>query len=416
MVPSNENVTEGIMPNKNMSIDERFNYLAIQYNRYIVAGGKERSALLDEMEAVTGMDRKTLIRHMRRRPKRKARRRQRGVTYGAEVQDAIHLIAKALDYPCAERLKPMLPIMMDQLTNLGLLHPSPGLREQLERISVSSVSRIRKRREQDEPRLQRRKASAVDHAIQAQIPIHRIPWDIAEAGHFEVDLVQHSGPDASGEFVYTLQMVDVATGWVESAAILGRSFRVTQDGFLRCLARLPYQVQEIHTDNGSEFLNYHILSFWRTHYPHVDLSRIRPYRKQDNRFVEHRNGATTRALLGGDRLDTVEQTMLLNHIYDLLEIYFNLFQPVMRQTDKEYEQGRVIRKHKDVRTPFQRACDMGILEENRQRQLEELFWSTDPFALREEIDQLIHQLFELPCAQPGCTEHIFDTLAYPELI
>jgi hypothetical protein len=415
MVPSNENVTEGIMPNKNMSIHERYKYLAIQYDRYLVSGRRARGSLLDEMEAVTGLNRKTLVRHMRRRPKRQRRGRQRGLSYGAEVQDTIHLIAKALNYPCAERLKPMLPTMMDHLARLEYLYPGSGLRKQLERISVSTVARIRKRRTQDEPRLQRRRASPFKSAVQAQIPIRRIPWDIAEAGHFEVDLVHHSGSNASGEFIYTLQMVDVATGWVESAAILGRSFRVTRDGFLRCLARLPYPVREIHSDNGSEFMSHHLLRFWHKHYPDVDLSRIRPYRKQDNRFVEHRNGATTRALLGRERLDTVEKTILLNQIYDSLHVYFNLFQPVMRQTSKIYTQGRVIRKHEDVRTPFQRVCAMGIMVESTQRELEDLFWATDPFVLRDEINQLIHRLFKLPCAQPGHTEDIFDTLAYPEL-
>ena len=374
-----------------------------------------RSRLLDEMEAVTGLDRKTLIRHMRRRPRRQPRRKQRGCTYGAEVQDAIHLIAKALDYPCPERLKPMLPSMMDQLAKHNYLHPSSALREQLETVSTSTVGRIRRRREQDEPRLRRKRTSSTNNAVQAQIPIRRIPWDISEPGHFEVDLVHHSGPNASGEFVYTLQMVDVCTGWVEPAAILGRSFRVTRDGFLRCLARLPYTMREIHTDNGSEFMSHHLLRFWQKHYPDVDLSRIRPYQKRDNRFVEHRNGALIRALLGRDRLDTVRQTILLNHIYDRLWLYFNFFQPVMRQTAKTYEQGRVIRQHEDVRTPFQRVRSVDILEAKKQRELGNLFETTDPLALREEIYQLLHKLFQLPCARQGRTEHIFDTLAFPDI-
>jgi hypothetical protein len=415
MLPPNENVTGGIMPKKRMGINQRYDYLAIQYDRYIVADSQERGRLLDEMEAVTELDRKHLIRLMRTRPRRKPRRKQRGRKYGAAVQDAIHLIARALDYPCAERLQPMLPAMLDQLAQHGHLEATPELHQQLETVSVSTVRRIRQRREQDEPRLRRRRSASTTNEVQAQIPIRRIPWDIDEPGHFEVDLVHHGGPSASGEFICTLQMVDVYSGWVEPAAILGRSFRVTRDGFLRCLARLPFPALEIHSDNGPEFMNHHLLDFWGTHYPAVDLSRIRPYQKEDNRFVEHRNGALIRALLGRDRLDTVEQTMQLNYLYERVWLYHNLFQPVMRQTEKIYAQGRTRRKHEDVRTPCQRICAAGVLSDDKQRELTELFQATDPLALREEIQCLISQLCQLPGAEPGHTEDIFDTLAFPDI-
>jgi len=403
------------MPNKRMSIDQRFNYLGIQYDRYKEAKRKEKSALLTEMVEITGLARKTVIRHMRKHPMRRKRRKQRGRTYGAKVQDAIHLVAKALDYPCPERLKPQLPCMADHLARHGHLIVSAELREQLVSVSVSTVGRIRRRRQQDERRLKRKRKRGSINSVQAQIPIRRIPWDITEPGHFEVDLVHHSGPSASGEFICTLQMVDVATGWVESAAMLGRSFRVTRDGFLRCLLRLPLPVHEIHSDNGPEFMNHHLLHFWRGFSPEVDLSRIQPYKKEDNRFVEHRNGALVRALLGHGRLDTAQQSIFLNHIYDRLWLYFNFFQPVMRLTEKSYRQGRVKRKHGDVRTPFQRVCDAGILATEKQQELQALFESTDPLALREEILRLVPQLFNLPKAKPGHTEDIFTTLAFPEI-
>lgn len=402
------------MPKKRMGIDQRFNYLGIQYDRYREAKRKEKSELLTEMVEVTGLDRKTVIRHMRKRPIRRRRRKQRGCTYGAKVQDAIHLVAKALDYPCPERLKPQLPCMADHLAKHGHLRVSPELREQLVSVSISTVRRIRQRRQQDERRLKRKRKRGGINSVQAQVPIRRIPWDITELGHFEVDLVHHSGPSASGDFICTLQMVDVATGWVEPAAMLGRSFRVTRDAFLRCLSRLPFTVREIHSDNGPEFMNHHALHFWRGFSPEVGLSRIRPYKKEDNRFVEHRNGALVRALLGHARLDTAQQAIFLNHIYDRLWLYFNFFQPVMRLTEKSYRQGRIIRKHSDVRTPFQRVCDAGILVTGKQQELQLLFDTTDPLALREEILRLVLQLFKLPRAKPGHTEDIFTTLAFPE--
>jgi hypothetical protein len=416
MVHSNENVTEGTMPNAKMSVDDRYTYLGIQFDRYREADRQGKGVLLTEMMAVTGMHRKALIRLMRSAPRRRQRSKQRSRTYGAEVENLIRTIDRALDHPCRERLKPMLPYIADHLRNLGQLDFSAQARQQLESISVSSVGRLLGRIRQDEHRLRRRAVAASVSQIQAQVPIRNIPWDEREPGHFEVDLVFHSGPSASGEFVYTLQMVDVATGWSELVAILGRSYWVMQDAFQRCLARIPFPVLEVHTDNGSEFLNAHLLSFWREKYTGVFLSRTRPYHSQDNRFVEHRNGALVRALLGHDRLDTAQQTLQLNHAYEMVWSYFNFFQPVMRQTEKTHQEGHTRRKHQDVRTPFQRVSDSQCAPTAIQKQLQTRFERTNPFTLREDLDCALDRLSRMPRATPGRTEDIFETLAFMQTI
>lgn len=399
------------MPNATMSIDNRFAYLKVQYERYVKASRAEKTALLTEMVNVTGMHRKVLIRHMRREPQRCPRRSQRKRVYGGQVQDVVRAVNRALSEPCRERLKPMLLEIADHLQSLGHLSFSDETRQLLESISVSTVGRLLGRIRQDEPQLPRRHTAKGITSIQAQVPIRKIPWDQVVPGHFEVDLVSHSGPNASGEFIYTFHMVDVATGWSELVAILGRSARVMQDAFERCLARLPFPVLEIHTDNGSEFLNAHLLRFWRKKHPWVALSRTRPYHSQDNRFVEHRNGALVRVLVGHSRLDTAQQVLQLNRLYNLVWTYFNFFQPVMRQTSKTYENGRVRRKHDDVRTPFQRLRDSDVLPPDKLDQLIADFEQSDPLGLLDQIDDALDQLFALPPATPGQTEDIFETLA-----
>ena len=117
----------------------------------------------------------------------------------------------------------------------------------------------------------------------------RIPWDTRESGHFEVDLVHHSGSSTSGEYVHTLQMVDVALGWSERVAVLGRGQRAMELGFRRIQARFPYQIRELHPDNGSEFLNDHLVRFWGSEITGLKLSRSRPWKKNDNRFIEQKN-------------------------------------------------------------------------------------------------------------------------------
>jgi len=193
---------------------------------------------------------------------RQPRRRQRRRTYGPDVDDALRVIAESTDYICAERLTPNLTWLAKHLATHGELAISPQLLEQLDRISVSTVERILARIRQDEPRLPRRGPKRTNNLLR-DVPMKRIPWHQQEPGHFEVDLVHHCGSSASGEYVHTIQMIDVATAWSERVAVVGRSYLVMKDGFSRILARLPFPVQELHPDNGSEFFNNHMLRFWR---------------------------------------------------------------------------------------------------------------------------------------------------------
>ncbi len=167
-----------------------------------------------------------------------------------------------MDYICAERLTPNLPWLASHLAAHAELETSSALLYQLERISVSTVGRILARIQQDQPRLPRKNPRQPNAALR-DVPMRRIPWDEHQPGHFEVDLVHHCRFSASGEYLCTLQMVDVATGWSERVAVFGRSYLVIQDGFSRILARLPFPVLEVHPDNDSAFFNNHLLRFWK---------------------------------------------------------------------------------------------------------------------------------------------------------
>jgi hypothetical protein len=401
-----------------MTIDERRKYLRRMKKRYRQANRKEQGHLLDEMEAVTELHRKSLIRLMNGSLERTPRLKQRGRTYGPEVDDALRVIAESLDYICPERLTPNLVWMVEHLATHGELDLSPGLLPQLECISVSTVQRILARVRQDEPRLPRKGPQCANQATRG-VPMKRIPWNETQPGHFEVDLVHHSGPSPSGQYVHTLQMVDVATGWSERVAVLGRSYCVMQDGFRRILVRLPFPVREIHPDNGSEFFNHHLLRFWAHTVPKVQLSRSRPFHKNDNPFVEQKHATLVRAYLGNERLDTVAQTMVLNQLYDQMWLYYNFFQPVMRLVEKiilpagEGQPARTKRRYDQARTPFDRLCETDALGEEERQRLETLRQRTNPRTLRQEVYELIDYLFSLPNAIEGQTENVLETLAFP---
>lgn len=408
------------MPNEEkMTIDERYKYLRIKQKQYLRARRRERSQMLDEMEQVTGLERKTLIRHMNGEIERRVRCRQRGNSYSAALDDALRVIAESHDYICAERLKPNLVSMAQHLATHGELHLSPALLKELERVSVSTIRRrLKKFAYLETWRLPRRRKPHPANPLLRDVPMGRIPWDEQEPGHFEADLVHHCGHSASGDYVHTVQLIDVATGWCEQVAVLGRSQRVMQDAFQRILARLPFPVHEIHPDNGTEFFNDHLLRFWKDAVQGVRISRSRPFHKNDNRFVEQKNNSQVRYYLGHERLDTVAHTLLLNRIYEKLWIYHNLFQPVLRMKEKRVAtdaqpSGRVTRRFDAARTPFERLCATTAIFPQRRAELQRLREQMNPRRLREEIYQLLDELFSLPGATPGVTENVLDTLSIP---
>ena len=166
--------------------------------------------------------------------------------------------------------------------------------------------------------------------------------------------------------------------------MLGRSYLVMEDAFLCILPRLPFPVLQMHPDNSSEFLNYHMLRLWEKRIQGVRLSRSRPYHKNDNRFVEQRNSTLVRAYLGYERLDTVAQTLALNHLYDRTWLYDNFFQPVMRLEEKivipgdDGQPARVKYRYDRARPPFDRLCETDAIIQEHREQLEALRDQTNP--------------------------------------
>jgi hypothetical protein len=399
-----------------MPINERFRYLRRAQKQYLRSGRRERTQLLDHMQHVTSLNRKTLIRHMNSKIERKPRERQRGKTYGPQVDDALRVISESLDYICPERLTPQLAPMAKHLAAHGELELSTELLGKLEDISISTVRRrVKKFARLQQWRLPRRQGPRQSNPLTRDIPMKRIPWDEQVPGHFEIDLVHHSGPSSSGQYVHTVQMIDVATGWSERAAVLGRSQVVIKDACLRFVARLPFKVLELHPDNGSEFFNHHLLRLWKEIVKAIKISRSRPFHKNDNRFVEQKNATLVRAYLGDARFDTVGQTRLLNRLYDKMWLYYNFFQPVLRMTSKTVlsspgQAYRVRRHYGPAQTPFQRLCATGVLPDARRQRLEDLRDRTNPRRLRCEIYEMLDQLFSLPGAKPNTTEDVYQTL------
>ena len=192
-----------------MDVNERRKYIHKMWKRYREAEKKEKGRLLDEIESVTGLHRKTITRTINGRLSRKKRVQQRGREYGVDVDDAMRVIARCLDYPCAERLQPNLVWMSKHLKKHSELQLTQETEQKLASISVSTVKRILKRVGRSEPKLANRKPKGPrNNSLYKHYPTSKIAWDIQEVGHFEVDLVHHGGENNTGEYIYTIKMVD----------------------------------------------------------------------------------------------------------------------------------------------------------------------------------------------------------------
>jgi len=380
-----------------MSVDERRKYLKLVAPRYAKAGRRERSALLTEMAAVMGLHRKSLLRllhgpTLERTPRRPRLRRRR---YGAAVADVVRVVWESLDYDCAERLRPALLQTAQQLARWEELVLTDEVAERLTTISRATVQRLLQRFQQDRPKLPRRKPQPPNQLLR-QVPMERLSWTIQTPGSFETDLVHHCGPVTAGEYIHTLQLVDIATGWSERVAVLGRSQAAMVAGFRRVQQRLPFPITHLHPDNGSEFFNHHLLRYFGEEISGLKLSRSRPYRKNDNRFVEQKNSTLVRAYVGYQRLETAGQWVALNALYDQLWVYYNLFQPVLHLIGKEVKDGKLHRRWDQAQTPYQRLVASGTLAPEQQERLAALYASTNPRQLREEIYQAVEQLWQSP--------------------
>lgn len=386
-----------------MTLDERRKYLKLMLPRYVRADYSERGRLLDEMEAVTELHRKSLLRLLGAETlSRQPRQKQRGKIYDHTVDDALRVMAETLDYICAERLQPVLPWLAQTLAQHGELGLTPDLHKRLETISISTVRRHLAVLGQDLPRLPRKRPTRGRTAAR-DIPMRRIPWDEPTPGHFETDLVHHCGAVASGDYVHTLQMLDVATGWSERVAVFGRSQRAMEEGFRRIQARVPFPIIEIHPDNGNEFLNHHLVRYFHDAIQGVSLSRSRPYQKNDNRFVEQKNHTLVRAYFGDARFDTLAHCRLLNTLYEKMWRYYNFFQPVLRLQEKHRIQvgGEInlLRKWDVAQTPLERLCATSAIEADIPARLRAQRDQTNPRQLRAEIYRRRDQLFDLPQAR-----------------
>lgn len=356
--------------------------------RYREMSGKEKSTILDEFVAVTGYDRKYAIRLLSRpiRMINKEIRRPRERRYGPEVQQALAVAWTAANCICAKRLVPFLPNLIPSLEAHGHLTLSDDVRLQLLALSPSTADRILadlRPRERGRGTTATKRGTLLKH----QIPVRTFAdWDDAQPGFFEVDAVAHCGASVEGMFLWSLVLTDVSTGWTECLALHHRS----QDAVISALdivrELLPFPLLGFDSDNGGEFINFGVLDYCQRE--GITFTRGRVQKKNDQCFVEQKNGSIVRQLVGYDRYTGEVAYRQLAELYRAVRLYVNFFQPSMKLMTKRREGSKVQRKYDAAQTPFQRLTTSAVLSEEKVKHLTEVFHALDPVRLLQQIQAL----------------------------
>jgi hypothetical protein len=377
-----------------MSGKSRWDYLKAIYVRYKKVSKPLRARILDEFCQVCHYNRKYAIRLLNgpALQKPKATRRQgRRPTYGAKVISSVTAIWEAAGYPCSARLKALLALWLPWA--IKRLTLSAQVQKQLLTISPATIDRrLGPKKRQLKKRLYGRTKPGT--LLKHHIPIKTDSWDVKTPGFTEIDLVSHSGNSASGEFLHSLNVTDIHSTWVESRAVMGKS----QIGVLKAMQdieqALPFKLLGIDSDNGSEFINYHLKTFCDQN--NIQLTRGRPYKKDDNAHIEQKNYTHVRKIFGYLRYDSQSAQKAINDLYqNELRILQNLFLPSMKLSKKTRVGSKLKRSYDKPQTPLERllACPQSNLV--KVQQLKRLREKTDPFELAKRMEQKLEGIFEM---------------------
>ena len=294
-------------------------------DRYRQSTAAEKRLILDEFVALTGYHRKHAVRVLNGSTTTPRARPGRRCVYDAAVTEGLIVLWEASDRMCGKRLKALLPTLVPALEHHGHLSLDPAVRERLLAVSAATIDRRLASARAVTAGQRRRRRSALN-GLRSSVPVRTFgDWKDPAPGFVEADLVAHCGGTLSGSFVWSLVLTDIASGWTECVPLLVREARLVVDALDHLRGALPFPLRGIDTDNGSEFLNEVLVAFCREQ--GIELTRSRPYRKNDQAWVEQKNGAVVRRMVGYGRLEGVPAAEALARLYSAARLFVNVFQP-----------------------------------------------------------------------------------------
>jgi hypothetical protein len=361
--------------------------------RYQAAGRRERGRILDEYCRTTGCHRKAAIRALRRIAGPRGGRPGRPRRYGLDLLPLLEQVWAASDRLCGKLLAPMLPTLVDALQRHHGLVIAPATRAALLAASAATLDRLLQPVRQRRRRQPGRPSPAVA-ALRQQIPLRSwSEWTTPSPGALQGDLVLHCGESTAGFYLATLLAVDVATLWTELEIVWGLGQQRVGSAVHHLRQRLPMPLRAWHSDNGSEFINALLVAWCRREGVH--FTRGRPYRKNDQAWVEQRNGFLVRRLVGYDRYSSRAAVGVFQRLYPLLRLQVNFFRPVRKLLSKQRLGSRVHKRYDAPQTPYQRLVATGVLTPSQHHLLETQRQALDPIALARDIDRTLDTLWRL---------------------
>lgn len=373
--------------------------------RYRKAGKKEKGVILNEFVALTGFARSYAALVLRNQGRVVAVNRQlrvrgdvgkklprpgRGPTYDERVVQALVRVWRIMDYICGKRLAPVLGEMVERLQRHNELRCDAETRKKLMRLSAATIDRLL-RPERQKYQLKGRAHTRPGTLLKHQIPLRTFSdWDDARPGFLEIDLVGHDGGVLDSHHAFTLNAVDIASGWNCSTVLKNKAQVWTLQGVQKIQAKLPFPLLGLDSDNGSEFINESLQRFCTEH--QITFTRSRPYRKNDSCFVEQKNYSVVRRAVGYQRFDTEPQLRLLDELYAVLDLYTNFFQPSMKLKSKERHGARVTKKYDQARTPYQRLLESSFIPAQTKQELRARYHLLNPAQLKRQLERLQQKL------------------------
>jgi hypothetical protein len=351
--------------------------------RYRVADKRGKGRVLDEFAAVTGLHRKHAMRLLRAKCPAKAEGERPGRrVYDEAVRTALVMLWEAADRLCGKRLRPLIPILLEAMERHGHLDLAPEVKTKLTRMSAATIDRALREVKLVGSSPKRRGVAGT--ALRLSVPVRAFSdWDDPAPGHIEADLVSHSGPVAKGSFAWTFTLTDIATGWTECAPLLVREQTVLVVVLDELRRLMPFALVGFDTDNDSVFINETVRDYCAS--TGIAFTRCRPYRKNDQAWVEQKNGSVVRRLVGYRRFEGIEATTILADLYAAARLFVNFFQPSFKLAEKRREGAHVHKRYHAPATPCQRLLDDPRTDNDTRERLRAMHAGLDPVRLLRDI-------------------------------
>lgn len=372
-----------------MTTELKRHYLKRVRLRYHRSKKGQKSIILDEFCEVCGVSRKHAIKllndDLREHPPKPGRKR----VYGPDVDKHLRHLWECMGRLNSKKMKSAMPYWLKFYGEADV-----SMKKLLTAISASTIDR---HLTQFREKAKRRGISSTSPSlIKNKIPLKLIDESVREPGYIEADTVAHCGHSLAGDFINTLTMTDLYSGWTENRAVWKKESRTVMGAIKSIERSLPFYVKGFASDNGNEFLTHDLHSYFFDRKNRVEFVRRRPYKKNDNAHVEQKNWTHVRELFGYERFDLNRQVRMMNDIYrKLWNPLWNFFTPVMKLQSKTRVGGKIVKHWDKPKTPYHRLLDSGVLEVKQYRQLEEVYENLNPFELKKELEKQLKWFFRI---------------------